>query len=185
MRVERRELRFEYLQDAVVDAENLLEHGYCKTGNWDLTQCCHHLSITMLYPIDGFPKFSLPLRVTVTTLRYTIAPAMLRRVIKNEKWPDGVPTDKDSVPLGTGQDAEGVEQLRNAVDRLLNHTGRLISSPLFGYINHETLIKLHRIHTAHNLGFLVPQVAEQTRQSGTEKRIDRASTPNNCRGQFA
>lgn len=41
MKIERRKLRFERLEDAVADAENLLARGYHKTGNWDLTPCCH------------------------------------------------------------------------------------------------------------------------------------------------
>ena len=46
-----------------------------------------------------------------------------------------------------------------AVDRLLTHPGPFRESPLFGYLDRETLVQLHRIHTAHHLSFLVPKPA--------------------------
>lgn len=164
MRIERRILRFERLEDAVADAENLLEVGYHQTGNWDLAQCCRHLSVLMQYPIDGFPPFPLLSRPVMWLLRYTLAPRMLKKILNNERWPERIPTDKNSVPRDTGRDAEGVSELRDAVQRLLNHSGPWKASPLLGLLDKPTLSKLHRIHAAHHLGFLVPRVSgEETR----------------------
>jgi hypothetical protein len=70
-------------------------------------------------------------------------------------WPTGTPTDERTVPAAGGDDAEGVAKLREAVGRLLAHDGPLRESPLFGMLDKETLVKLHRIHTAHHLSFLV------------------------------
>jgi hypothetical protein len=39
----------------------------------------------------------------------------------------------------------------------LNHAGPFRESPLFGMVDKETLVRLHRIHTAHHLSFLVPK----------------------------
>ncbi len=157
MAVQRRQLQFGRLEAAVADAEHLLACGYYKAGNWDLTQCCEHLSKVMLYPVDGFPHFPLHLRVATGIMRYTIAPLMLKRMLEGNQWPERVPTDNASVPVETGRDADAVAAFRVAVERLLHHEGPWKTSPLFGLLDKETLIRLHRIHTAHHLGFLVPK----------------------------
>jgi hypothetical protein len=60
------------------------------------------------------------------------------------------------MPTG-GNEAWAVEELRQAVERLLNHEGPFQESPLFGMLDKETLVRLHCIHTAHHLSFLVPK----------------------------
>lgn len=152
----RRKLRFGQLEDAVADAQDLLEHGYEQAGNWNLAQCCRHLSLLMLYPIDGFPPFPVLMRIPMWVLRHTYAPRLLARILKEETWPEGIPTDRNSVPAPSGTDESCVAELRDAVDRLLGHEGPLKPSPLLGLLDKPTLIKLHRIHAAHHLGFLVP-----------------------------
>ncbi len=156
MKNQRRRLCFERLEDAVVDAENLLTTGYHKAGNWDLTQCCRHLTAWMSYPIDGFPRFPLPMRIANRIARHTMASRMLKKILAAERWPDRTPTHRDSVVVETGRDGQAVAELKDAVDRLLSHDGPWKPSPLLGLLDKDTLIKLHRIHTAHHLGFLVP-----------------------------
>lgn len=153
----RRDLTFATLEEAVSDAETLLANGYDRAGNWDLAQCCHHLAVLMIYPIEGFPTFSFPLNVTSWILRKTIAPRYLRKVLETGTWPAGNPTDQRTVVPAGGDDAQAVDELRSAVNRLLTHEGPLKTSPLFGYLDKETLLKLHCIHTAHHLSFLVPK----------------------------
>ncbi len=53
---DRRQLRFNDLDEVVRDAETLLAKGYQKAGNWDLAQCCKHLAEWMRFPVEGFPK---------------------------------------------------------------------------------------------------------------------------------
>ncbi|HJZ55868.1 MAG TPA: DUF1569 domain-containing protein [Gemmataceae bacterium] len=154
---ERRKLTFASLDDAVRDAENLLAKGYDRAGNWDLAQCCHHLAVLMTYPIDGFPRLPFPLNMGTWLLRKTIAPGWLKKVLKSGVWPAGTPTDKRTVPTAGGNDTEAVAGFRQAVERLLAHTGPFQPSPLFGMLDKETLVRMHRIHTAHHLSFLVPR----------------------------
>ena len=156
MTAERRQLKFASLDEAVRDAEQLLASGYEQAGNWDLTQCCHHLAVLMDYPIDGFPKFSFPLNVGSWLLKQTVAHRYLNRVLESGVWPAGSPTDKRTVPSTGGNDEEAVARLKQAAERLQSHTGSFQPSPLFGMLDKETLLKLHRIHTAHHLSFLVP-----------------------------
>ncbi len=127
------------------------------TGKWDLTQCCNHMAKVMLYPIDGFPRFPLHMKIATGIMRYTIAPVMLNRILRTNQWPDRVPTDTESLPVETGRDQHAVDEFRSAVSRLLNFNGPWKTSPLFGLLEKEQLIHLHRIHTAHHLGFLVPK----------------------------
>jgi len=153
----RRDLKFDTLDEAVRDAENLLARGYERAGNWDLAQCCHHLAVLMRWPIDGFPPMSLPRRVVARLLKWTIARRWLRRVLESGVWPIGTPTDERTFPPPGCTDAEAMAMLRDAVGRLLAHEGPFQESPLFGMLDKETLIKLHCIHTAHHLSFLVPK----------------------------
>lgn len=156
MKLDRRQLSFATLEEAVFDAERLLACGYQRVGNWDLAQCCHHLAVLMNYPIDGFPKYPFPLNLGTWMLRYTLAPRMLQKILDSGQWPPGLPTDKRTVPSSGGDDAKGVEELRQSIKRLEAHRGPFHASPLLGLLNMETLIKLHRTHTAHHLSFLIP-----------------------------
>jgi hypothetical protein len=155
--VQRRRLRFATLDEAVRDAEQLSAGGYEKAGNWDLTQCCHHLAVLMGWPIDGFPPFRFPRNVGVWLLKKTVAPGWLRRVLTTGVWPAGTPTDERTLTPPGGDEAEAVAELRRAVGRLLAHAGPFKESPLFGMLDKETLVKLHCLHTAHHLSFLVPK----------------------------
>lgn len=153
----RRPLKFETLEEAVRDAEMLLAQGYEKAGQWDLAQCCHHLAEWMKFPLDGFPRLPFPMNLMAPVLRRTVAPGMLKKILDSGEFPAGGPTDRQTIPSAGGNDAEGVAQLKHAVHRLLNHEGPLQPSPLFGMLDKETLIRLHRIHTAHHLSFLIPK----------------------------
>ena len=156
----RRQLEFASLDEAVRDAEHLRSQGYERVGNWDLATCCHHLAVLMDYPIDGFPKFSFPLNIACWILKNTIAPSRLRKILDSGVWPEGTPTDKRTVlTLAVGNEEVAVLRLRESAERLLSYDGPLQSSPLFGMLDKESLLKLHRIHTAHHLSFLIPNEA--------------------------
>ncbi|MEZ6047723.1 MAG: DUF1569 domain-containing protein [Planctomycetaceae bacterium] len=157
----RRPLKFESLHDAVTESERLLAAGYTSAGNWNLAQCCHHLSLWMTYPMDGFPKLPFPMNLFAWTMRHTIGPRWIAKIIDSGEWPVGTPTDKRTIAPPGGNDAEAVAELKESVDRLLNHKGPLHPSPLFGMLEKERLIELHKLHTAHHLGFLIPQSDHQ------------------------
>ncbi|MCA9041028.1 MAG: DUF1569 domain-containing protein [Planctomycetaceae bacterium] len=154
---ERRPLKFESLQEAVTDAENLLTNGYEKAGNWDLAQCSHHLALWMSYPIEGFPKMGFPMNFIAWMMRHTIGPRWIGKIIDSGNWPTNSPTDQRTVATPGGNDAEAVAELKAAVDQLLKHDGPLHPSPAFGMMEKERLIELHKSHTAHHLGFLIPK----------------------------
>jgi hypothetical protein len=155
----RRVLKFATLDDAVRDAEILLTRGYERAGNWDLARCCHHLAVLMGWPIDGFPPMSRPRRAAAWLLKWTVAHRWLRKVLASGTWPTGIPTDERTFPPPGCTDAEAVAMLRRAVERLVLHAGPFRESPLFGMLDKETLVELHRIHSAHHLSFLVSKVS--------------------------
>lgn len=153
----RRDLKFARLEDAVGDAGALLARGYEPAGNWDLAQCCHHLAMLMTWAIDGFPPMSWPRPAAAWVIRWTFARRWLNKVLKTGVWPTGTPTDERTLAPPGCTDAQGVSMLRQAVERLLRHRGPFKASPLFGMLDKQTLIDLHRIHAAHHLSFLVPK----------------------------
>jgi hypothetical protein len=153
----RRELKFATLDEAVRDAEILLARGYDRAGNWDLAQCCHHLAVLMAWPIDGFPQMAWPRRAAACLLKRTIARRWLRKVLESGVWPAGTPTNERTFPVPGFTATEAVVMLGRAVDRLVTHAGPLREAQLFGMLDKETLLTLHRIHSAHHLSFLVPK----------------------------
>jgi hypothetical protein len=99
----------------------------------------------------------LPLNILAPLLRFTVAPAYLSKILRSGFWPAGNATDARTVPPPGGDDAQAVDELDRAVTRLVGHTGLFKPSPLFGMLDKQTLLRLHCIHTAHHLSFLVPK----------------------------
>ncbi len=158
MSVTRRELKpFASFADAVADAERLLAGGYGRAGNWSLGQCCGHLARWLDYQIDGFPKAPLLRRPVAFLLRYTLAPRLLDKAIRSGRMSAGGGTIPQSVPPADADDAQGVADYKRAAERWQAHTGPLLPSPLFGDRPREDWLKVHQLHAAHHLSFLVPR----------------------------
>jgi hypothetical protein len=152
-----RSLDFGDLGAVVRDAELLAAAGYDKVGNWDLAQVCGHLTEWMRFPLDGFPRPGLPVRLMLWALRHTTGRRMLRRTLARGSMPGGSPTLPQTVPPPGGDEAAAVEQLRRVVTRFRSHAGRFHASPLFGEMDRETWTRLQLIHCAHHLSFLIPK----------------------------
>ena len=158
MSVTRRELKpFASFGDAVADAERLLAGGYDRAGNWSLGQCCGHLSNWLTYQLDGFPPLPLWLRPIFWAARTTVATGMLRKVNRAGVMPVGSATAPTSVPPPDAGDAAGVADYKRAIDRWTAHTGPFVPSPLFGHQSRDDWHRLHLVHAAHHLSFLVPK----------------------------
>lgn len=155
----RRELRFDTLDDAVRDVEHLLAVGYEKAGNWDLAQCCGHLADWVAFPMDGFPRSPLPVRVMMFVMRNTVAPRMARKAMATGVLGDGLPTIPQTVHAPGGDPAAEVARFRDTVARFARYDGPLHPSPLAGAMDKPTVGRLHALHAAHHLSFLVPKTA--------------------------
>jgi hypothetical protein len=144
--------------DAVIrDVEALAAGGYDRAGRWDLAQVCGHLAEWMRYPLDGFPRPPLPIRLMLGTLRTTIGRRKLRTIVETRSMKSGAPTLRESVPAPGGDEAAAVERLRQAVARFRAHAGPLHPSPLFGVMDHQTATQLQLVHCAHHLSALIPR----------------------------
>lgn len=154
---ERRKRTFATLDDAVRDAENLLAQGYERAGKWDLAQVCGHLTRWVTYSMDGVPKPPLLLRPLFWVYRNTVGPRQLRKLTEGSGMGAGLPTVPESVPEPGGDPTAAVAELRAAVARFQAHTGPLAPSPLLGRMTKDQLTKVHLVHAAHHLSFLVPR----------------------------
>jgi hypothetical protein len=157
VRVARRQLRFDTLEDVIRDAEALRAKGYDRVGNWDLAQCCGHLAAWFRYQLDGFPRAPLLLRPVFWLIRTTAGKWMARKMLAGGKMKEGMQTIPQSVPTPGGDAAAAVADLRATIDRWKAHTGALHPSPLFGSMPRDEWVKGHLIHCAHHLSFLVPR----------------------------
>jgi hypothetical protein len=153
----RRQLKFDTLADVVRDAETLMEKGYDAVGKWSLAQCCGHLTNWLTYPIDGFPKIPLALKPVMWVLRKTVGRPKYEKYVREQSFPPGAPTVPQSVPAPGGDDREAVAKLKAAVERYEAHTGPLHPSPLFGPLTKDEARKMHLVHSAHHLSFLIPR----------------------------
>jgi hypothetical protein len=155
--VRRRTLEFRDLGEAVRDAEALLAGGYDRAGQWDLAQVCGHLAEWLRFPVDGFPRPPLPIRVLLWAMRTTVGPRELRKVLATKAMRSGGPTMPETVPAAGSDEAAAVAKLRAAVERFRDHPGTYHPSPLYGALDRETATRLQLVHCAHHLSFLVPK----------------------------
>jgi hypothetical protein len=158
MPTERRKLTFATLDDVVRDAETLLARGYDRAGNWDLAQVCSHIENWMSFPLDGFPKAPLPIRMMLGMVRVTLGKGMLTKYLA-DGMPSGKPTMPQSVHPPGGDAAAAVAKLRETAARFKAHTGPIHPSPLFGPMDQDTARRLQLVHCAHHLSFLIPKTA--------------------------
>lgn len=149
---ELRSLKFESLDDAVTEAQSLLESGYTRMGKWSLGQVCDHLCRVQDPSIDGYPKwFSL-----FAFLRPVMRWLFLPKLAAGRPMPRGIPTASMFVPAGELGDTEQVERFAKSVERIKSHVGDFQPHPAFGRMNSESIQKVHAHHAAHHLRFLSP-----------------------------
>ncbi len=153
----KRELSFGSFDDVMAEIGSLQANGYISNGNWDLSQCCGHLAEWIRYPVDGFPKPPLPIRMIFWVMKKTVGPGMKRKILA-EGFKGGLPTAPDSVPAADAQtDEEAVRHLQATIERVTSHNGPLNPSPLFGPMDMEMLVKVSLLHAEHHLGYLEPK----------------------------
>jgi hypothetical protein len=150
---DRRELRFERLEEAVRDAEALAEAergGTLRaTGNWALGQTLGHLAYWASCPFDGYPDLPRP----PWFVRLLIP--LLRNGFLNKRMPAGVILS--GVPGGTfGIDPMatelGIEKMQSSFERLAKQVPT-IPNAIFGPMSHEDWIKLNLRHAELHLSF--------------------------------
>jgi hypothetical protein len=146
-----RELSFSQLEDAVQEAERLLDGGYRRYGQWSLGQICRHCREVQEMSLRGFPRWMLMFAWLRPVMRKTLLP----RIMRGES-PIGLPTAPWLVPRPDLDDREEVLAFVESAQRLRDHLGDYFPHPGFGQLGREGLLKLYTAHAAHHLRFLQP-----------------------------
>lgn len=171
----RRRLELASLDDVLVETQRLAR-GHQTLGRWTLAQICRHLADTVHGSIDGFDlrNHRIKRRLLRGWLwRYTV------------RWgiPENYTVDPAlSPPAGVGL-ADELARLEEAVHRYRRHAGPLQAHPLFGVLSRTDWDRLHCLHGAHHLSFVLPvdspaphvdPGAVDCQRRGPEKKIGRS-----------
>ncbi len=150
----RRKLRFETLEEAVAEAQELADAEQAgrleALGNWTLGQACSHVAYWAERPFDGYPADLPPIPWYVKAVMRLAKPWILAK---------GMPagTRMPGVEGGTlGQDDAPTDQ---AVARLcvafakLDANDPAMPNPLLGKLNHDGWKRFNIRHAELHLGF--------------------------------
>jgi hypothetical protein len=151
----RRTLRCESIDQALADAERLVEAERAgrlrRLGNWTLGQTLGHVAAWAEYGYTGFPlnvpffiKWILQLRKRKFLYEPMRAGARIPRIQGGTLATDPLPLD------------EGWERFRRVMNRLKTepHT---VPSPVFGRLTHDEAIALNLRHAELHLSFFIPE----------------------------
>ncbi len=140
----------------------LLARGYTQAGKWDLAQVCDHLRDWLTFPVDGFPRQPLPVRILLWVLKNTVAPGQFRKMLETGRMPPGTPTMPETVSADGGDPQKALDGFLKAMERFETHQGEYHPSPLFGSVDRQAATRLQLIHIGHHLGFLIPMDGART-----------------------
>lgn len=155
---DKRELKFESLDEIVAEATRLRDSGYESKGNWNLSQTCSHLAEWSKFPMDGFPKPPIFLRAIFGTLKMFGFVERMKNDILTNGFKAGTPTAPQTVPASDAHsDADGVAELAEVLERMKTFDGPLQPSPLFGPMDRDLWQRITLLHAEHHLAFLVPK----------------------------
>jgi hypothetical protein len=157
MEPSKREVVYRSFDEIFSDIDRLHSQGYKKLRNWDLGQTLFHLTEWVRYPMDGFPRLPLPLKPIFWFVRTFFAKKLLAKVFRDGGFKEGSATAPVSVATGPVDETEAIARYKETVARWKSWTKEPLPSPLFGRFKRDDLDRLHLIHTAHHLSFLIPK----------------------------
>jgi hypothetical protein len=149
----RRPLRFDSLADLRRELQSLAAQPYQRAGNWSLGQVCQHLRVMIDMSMDGYPmRVGWHLRMLAPVMRFIFA--------RMSSMPAGLKGPADLMPAAAERvdehDHEQLQLLLATLDRYEAFSEPLKPSPLLGRLSRAQWDRLHRIHAAHHLSFIVP-----------------------------
>jgi len=150
MKLERRTVRYETLQDLVNEARQLAERGYSRAGEWSLGQVCNHLAGAINMSRDGFPS-GLP-RPMRPIMRLVLFGRMRKRIPIRLR----VPTLPSLQPPADIADEEAIDRLSAAIARFNEPGATFAASPVLGKLTAEEWNVFHLWHSEHHMSFLLP-----------------------------
>lgn len=146
----RRNLDFKTFDDALAEAEQLLNHPYERRGNWDLAQACDHLADSFEGSVRGF-DFGAP-----RIIQSLVGQFALRYLLKHRRAPFRPRVPKRLEPPSGKDPGACVSRLRNSIKEFESHPGDLAAHPFFGKITRDQWRQIHLFHCSHHLAFLHP-----------------------------
>jgi len=149
---ERRQLRFESLDDIAAEVDRLAGSKSVRAvGNWSNGQVLQHRATTMNNSIDGFSSFVPgPVRLLLRLF--------MRRRFLTKPMPPGfrLPANAGNMlPPPTTWDA-ALANFRQAMQRVKTEIHRS-PHPAFGPMSVDEWTQIHCRHSELHLGFLVPE----------------------------
>lgn len=150
---DRRKLQFNSLDDILAEVDRLGATRLRTLGNWTPGQILMHLSIPIVWCLDGAP-------VRAPWFIRLFGWFVKNRFVKNP-MPAGFQLPRSSaehlIPADTSWE-DGVAALKKAIERLKTEPQRH-PSPFLGVLTPEQWIQLHCRHAELHLSFLVPEPA--------------------------
>jgi hypothetical protein len=149
MKAARRSLEFASLDRVMPDVDQLLA-GHTTVGHWSLGQICNHLTQSLTWTVEGYPK------LVPWLVRKTVGPLLLKRILRTGRFPDGIKLPARYLPKPELDDRAEAEALRAALWHLAAHSGPLADHPMAGPIPRADWERFHCIHCARHLSFALP-----------------------------
>jgi len=126
-------------------------HTTTTTGNWSIGQNCDHCAKFIGFACDGFEgKAPAPVRFIFRTLYF-------KKVLGPDPMPAGFKLPKAAsslLPTDGISDAEGLENLRKEIKRVIAGKEMTHPSPIFGSITHDQWLNIQTKHCSMHLGFI-------------------------------
>lgn len=147
----RRTLTFSTLDDILADVEKLNGAKLRSLGNWSPGQILKHLTVPMLWCLDGAP-LRAPWYVRVMSW-------FMKGWFLRNPMPAGFKLSADFAkellpPPATWED--GLQALRSAIQRMKTEPQRH-PSPFLGTLTSDQWVQLHCRHAELHLSFLIPE----------------------------
>jgi len=150
---QRRQLRFQTIDDMLADVERLAEHERAgrltQCGNWSLGQTLNHLTTWTNFAFEGYPASvcpPLPIRLMIRMMRNRILTKGMSSGIKMRSVPGGT-LGIEPIPCD-----QALPEFRAAMDRL-RQTCPADPNPIFGPLTHDQWIQLNLRHAELHLSF--------------------------------
>ncbi|MEE2937930.1 MAG: DUF1569 domain-containing protein [Planctomycetota bacterium] len=147
----KRQLDLQTADQVIAEIEHLRSVGYTKLKNWNLTQACEHLQMTMNGGMNGF-GFRLPWIARATVMKWVFG-----WMLRNRKM-ISAPTIKKLKPVSLpDQDNERlIDECINTIRTAESFAGPIENYPMLDDLSVDTWQQLMWLHAAHHLGFLIP-----------------------------
>jgi hypothetical protein len=142
-------LKFQTVDDAIADVQNLRKGWVQTSGQWTLPQICWHLNMatqTVMAPGPQAPD----------TPEQVAARPRLKTILEEGRITAVPPAPQRAIPPADAGD-EAIDAFLATLEKLKNFPGPFGPHRIFGTIPDDDMRRLALIHCAHHLGYLAPK----------------------------